>query len=410
MTHSRLSALDGLRGVAALVVVVYHTLQLDAGFRSGIFRYRPHGTVATLFTVTPLRALVDGSLAVWIFFVLSGFVLSRRFWRGDRTAWGRYAIRRSIRLYVPVWGSAVVAVVLLSLRQLLADEGHGVVDLAAVGTTPLRLVTNLGLFGLTDSPVNEVWWSMRWEMWFSALLPVVVGLLVVFGCGPRRRFSWTPALFGVVCIALVALQPAAVKTLHLTPVETRALRYLPIFGVGVALAAYEARIVASRWWHKPSHGWVTLVGALCLLGMRGPLGALRVDGHLEPRLGYGLANLTGLVGATMIVALFLGWRGGISALSKRPIAWLGERSYSLYLVHLPWVTLLAVGFSLDHAPLWFIILAVVSSLVLTAAFYRLVEAPSIRLAARFSTSKRTPPDSGSTPAEAPEPVRAPVPA
>lgn len=383
----RLTALDGLRGVAALVVVVYHTLRLDEGFRHGIFRYQPEGPLSSALTITPLRALVDGTLAVWIFFVLSGYVLSRRFWRGQRTDWGSYAVRRAIRLYVPLWGSAVVAVVLLALRQSLGGVGSGVVDLDAAGTSVGHLVANLGLFGLDSAPINGVWWSMRWEVWFSALLPVILAALVAVGCGPRRRFRHTPLVFGVVCVGLIGLQPSVARYLDLPQIVGKFELYLPMFGVGVALAAYEDTIVRSRWWRYRYRGWSLLFLGLVLLGLRGPLGALRVDGTMSSPLANGLANTFGILGAGTIVALCVGWPTGIRALSTRAVDWVGTRSYSLYLVHLPLLHVLTVWFAMEAAPVWYVCTVVASSLVLAGVFYRFVEAPSIRLAARVTRPK-----------------------
>lgn len=387
----RLTALDGLRGIAALVVVVYHTLRLQDGFRAGIFRYEPDDALSTAMTITPLRSIFDGTVAVWIFFVLSGYVLSRRFWQGRRQSWGRYAVRRAVRLYLPLWGSAVIAVGCLGLRQFFEGATDGVIDLGAVGTSPAKVLTNLGLFGLTDAPVNAVWWSMRWEVWFSALLPLALGVLAVTGCGPRRRFSATPALFGLSCIVAVALQPAFIRAVELPLLLRDAGLYLPMFGVGVALAAFEDRIAGSTWWRRPARGWLVLVVALVLLGMRGPFGALRADGTMTVPFAAGAANASALVGAGMIVALFVGWPAGIRALSSRPVEWVGTRSYSLYLVHLPILHVLTAALAMHSAPVWFIALVVVVSVAASAVFYRLVEAPSIRLAARVSRGRADPP-------------------
>src|SRR5690606_32563307 len=145
-------------------------------------------------------------------------VLSRRFWRGERTNWGRYAVRRAIRLYVPVWGSAVLALVFLALRQDLGGVGKGIVDLDDAGTSVGHVFTNLGFFGIDSARSTGVWWSMRWEFWFSVLLPVVLAALVALGCGPRRRRRHTPLAFGAVCVALIGLQPWVVRSFDVAPI------------------------------------------------------------------------------------------------------------------------------------------------------------------------------------------------
>ncbi len=118
-----------------------------------------------------------------------------------------------------------------------------------------------------------------------------------------------------------------------------------------------------------------------------------------------------VLGAGMLVAVFLGWRRGIRALSTRPLAWVGTRSYSLYLVHLPLLHVCTVAFAMESSPLWYIGLVVAASLVLAAGFYRFVEAPSIRLAARVGRpggAGRHGPPAPSEPAADASPVPAPA--
>ena len=111
MTTKRLPALDGLRGVAALVVVVYHSLLYWSGFRAGMYHFDADDPASWLMTISPLRMFVDGRIAVLAFFVLSGFVLSRGFWRGRSTRWTGYYVRRALRLYPPVFASGALAIV-----------------------------------------------------------------------------------------------------------------------------------------------------------------------------------------------------------------------------------------------------------------------------------------------------------
>ena len=80
-TKSRMHSLDGLRGVAALVVVVHHLLLTLPWFadRVGLGQLGTKGQFTfswhNLFEYTPLHILYGGTEAVVIFFVLSGFVL-----------------------------------------------------------------------------------------------------------------------------------------------------------------------------------------------------------------------------------------------------------------------------------------------------------------------------------------------
>lgn len=97
-----------------------------------------------------------------------------------------------------------------------------------------------------------------------------------------------------------------------------------------------------------------------------------------------------LIGAAAMVVLALAFRPLGALLSKRLVLWVGVRSFSLYLVHEPVVTALAFAFQLTSSPLWFLCLAVMLSLGLTALFYRLIEAPAVVIAHRAGWSKERP--------------------
>ena len=80
MAKNRLPALDGLRGLAALSVVAYHSFLRSPDFSGASATFQTDGAIAWWATLSPLRLLWDGKAAVWLFFVLSGYVLSRRYW------------------------------------------------------------------------------------------------------------------------------------------------------------------------------------------------------------------------------------------------------------------------------------------------------------------------------------------
>ncbi|WP_226360245.1 acyltransferase family protein [Pseudonocardia sp. ICBG1142] len=104
---SRVPALDGLRGVASLVVVVNHCLMTDptlAAVAAGTGRAAP-GTLAWSLAYTPLHLVWAGTEAVLLFF---GFVLTGSATR-DGFGWGSYYAQRLPRLYLPVWAALLVA-------------------------------------------------------------------------------------------------------------------------------------------------------------------------------------------------------------------------------------------------------------------------------------------------------------
>src|SRR5690606_25572931 len=115
----RISSLDGLRGIAALVVLLYHlTLVarpfLETGRTSNAWWW---------ITETPLKLLTAGTEAVLVFFVLSGFVVALPAFRAGFN-WVGMLTGRMLRLYLPVWASLALSVALL---QLVPRTGSHVV-------------------------------------------------------------------------------------------------------------------------------------------------------------------------------------------------------------------------------------------------------------------------------------------
>src|SRR3954470_23660048 len=99
---NRLPSLDGLRGLAALVVVVHHCALTVPALAAQMFG-PDNSSPAWWLAWTPAYLLWAGREAVLVFFVLSGFVLSLpRLSGGKSGRWASYYRKRMVRLYVPV--------------------------------------------------------------------------------------------------------------------------------------------------------------------------------------------------------------------------------------------------------------------------------------------------------------------
>ncbi len=352
---SRISSLDGLRGVAALIVVLHHSLLVSPAMAAAYYGDEVEGVARQVLTYTPLHLVWGGKEAVVVFFVLSGLVLVHAA-RSPRFEWGSYFPSRLLRLYVPVAGAIALAALIMTIPVgegpdspwLDRDPGYPLAD----------MLRDLTLVGGSSGVVSPLW-TLRWEVLFSLLLPIALyGLRLI-----------RPWMLGVLCLGMSVLGAA---------LEVSALRYLPIFGIGVALAGEWDRIErrAERLSRRAGLAvWpVLLATALVLLSSYWMLLPL-----LGRDLAVGVAQGPILLGAALLVVVAACWSPLARLLSWRAIALLGAISFSLYLIHEPIV--IAIAHLTDSARLTLLI-AVPASLVVAWLFWIAVERPAHSLARR----------------------------
>ncbi|WP_404475573.1 acyltransferase family protein [Microbacterium aerolatum] len=363
-SSQRISSLDGVRGWASLVVVIYHCSLIAM----------PHldGVLAAWLTQSPSKLAFAGTEAVLVFFVLSGFVVALPVLR-DGFSWLRYYPTRVLRLYVPVWGSVVLATALIALlpRDPTRMPDGSWMQNAQATTVTWGTFFEEALLLPQSYDINNVLWSLRWELIFSLTLPVFVGLAVLL----RRH-------------ALLAAAAACALTILGRIVDVEALVYLPVFLLGTLMAVRLDDLLA--WLQRPRSRafwpWLTAL-ALALMIASWLARPVAAPGTVFGRTLWGLAG----VGAALVIIAAMGWPLLRSLLEGRVSQWLGRTSYSLYLVHVPVLGTLAYLWGSDR---WALVAAagIPLSLLLAAAFHRFLEAPSHRLARYAGTvaSERLP--------------------
>ena len=341
LQRRRLAGLDGIRGLAALYVVINHVFlrafpgyPVDhAPFWAGWFIY--------------------GRFAVVVFIVLSGFSLalapSRHGWRLDGIS--QFAARRARRILPPYW--AALAFSLAVAWLILPQPGHGVPDAKSIVVNGLLVQNIVG----ARSP-NAAFWSMAVEAQLYLLFPLL--LLVV------RRWS------AIAMVAAVTLVVAAVGILgpHIAKVDTFVIQSPPdlaaLFAVGILSAGIVGASTARRSW---PWAWLALAAAAPVLATIWSQGSVWTLDHLfwvDIALGPAIACvLAGL--ATGHPAPLL------RMLDAKPIRNLGLSSYSLYLTHAPIVAIvyekIVAGRVSQGVPAFVVSLAIV--LPLTIVFARL---------------------------------------
>src|SRR3954465_4404922 len=146
MEPHRFSALDGLRGICALVVVLYHT-----------------------FRLAPANPFAHGYLSVDVFFILSGFVLAYAF--GDRLEAGmgaaNFMLARIRRLGPIIWFSAGFSVLGFFATELLGGPQVPATAVLLAGVQNLFLIPVIAPSGIDAFPLNGPIWSLFAEFWIN---------------------------------------------------------------------------------------------------------------------------------------------------------------------------------------------------------------------------------------------------
>lgn len=343
--------LDGLRGWAALVVVLCHAGEVFwPTWHPGFF---------------PL--LTDGSFSVFIFFVLSGYVLSVGFFRtGERRAVVDLALRRYPRLTVPIFAASCLAMVLMALgwmRNIPASKvagSEGWLPIVYTFTPTVADVLHFSFWrvyvdGSPASSYDAPLWTMPVEMQGSIL---VFAALLVMGRGGVLR--------GVIHVALLAITGWLASP-------------FVAMAAGAAIANFTQRDMHRKLGESkaaPVVSWALLIGAIVFAAVR-------------PK-DFGPVWLT-LCSAGLLYGVLLN-KGFQRALALPISQWLGRVSFSLYLLHVlvlcsftSWAYLaLGRGDKLSSTGAAVLLCATVALCLVAATLFHAVERGGIALGRRFS--------------------------
>lgn len=322
---SKLEQLEGLRGVAAFVVLLGH-LRLTFFVHANDLVSATYGrTVATLF-----EAILDGDFAVWLFWVMSAFVLSLRFF-ASRDEVGRSAmltdatLRRYPRLLLPVIASVLFAWALhqssLMSNQRLADLlGHDYQRwLGSFYSFEPDLVKALKsgiwqtFFAYSKSQTyNAVLWTMEIELYGSFFL---FAYLAIIGSHSKRYLLYLATLFVLFKLSMHWISAFVLGAMICDAFVHRAsiLEFIPVALRGFVL----------RFFHSP------LIVALLTLPIMYLIGLENVGEVLHLALAV---FLTAYIAISQPAGKFF---------SLRIPVFLGKISFGLYLVHLPIICTMA---------------------------------------------------------------------
>ncbi|MCW3014781.1 MAG: hypothetical protein JWO02_1873 [Solirubrobacterales bacterium] len=388
MRDAELEAGDALRAYALMAVVVFHIAAGVLLLDTGTFDFKAaYGTVP--------GSLIGGlQTSVYVFFALSAFLLSRPFVRSalGGTAFPsvrRYARHRVGRIVPAFWTAVLVVLV------AYGAQGSGIGDVLA-----LMGFVQVYHHGQVAVLVGHAW-SLDVEMLFYVLL---VPLAAASGWLIRRHRRGGVAavvLILAVCVLGAALERAGLD--DVTPVSQSPLGSLRSFLPGILLAVLAVRWPAAESWQRLPR-WtspVLLTVGLVLL-WRTPVWA--PEGN-NLRVVVGTLSGGCILGA-VVVRQFRG--GAVWRVLRGPaVAWVGERSYSIFLMHgIVFWALHDVGNGQPStARRLLVALAVALPAILLAAqvLHVLVERPMMLLSRRPRAGDRRPVP-GTDPTAAPAPV------
>lgn len=313
----RFDSIDGLRGLACLMVLLYHSWD---HFGKSLWP-----TVHILsFNLTPARLFDLGYGGVDLFFVLSGFclaypILSRPERKVD---WKRYFINRVRRIIPPYW----FALLLFGSLSLLirSYDIEPFVSQKTIGWPGVRQLT-YSIF-LVSTSFNSSFWTLPLEWRWYFIFPVLVWLWHrVFG---RGVFILTVV---ISAMGIFLLEPSHLERLKF--LVTGLPMFLPLFALGIwgaQLASQSRTNLLGAKLCNYAH-WALLTSIL-LVAVYAPISMNAFDSKMITMrlLTWGPLCFSAVIAATQ-EGLFK------RLMSWRPLVWVGMFSYSLYLTHEPFV-------------------------------------------------------------------------
>lgn len=360
----RYRSLDSVRGLAAIIVVFYHAILTFPGSFEDRLALRTNGfdeKFAWLY-LTPLRILVAGPAAVYLFFVLSGFVLAISLSGGGRETYAKFMLKRIVRIWLPFAGAILISAILAkSLSHLpLKGTSEWMHQTWTSPVGPFKIFVHLAMLG-TDISLDNPMWSLIHEMRISFIFPLI------FLAATKRPLTLTTA-------TLILFASSVFLQIHnnLSPIITSYLTtlcYLPLFVLGIMISLHKK--VVLQFLDKLPIKTRVCCWIFSLIG----LGYSPVVTSVVDRFHDSVLLLINGLAASAIVVLTVTGNRVRHFLEKRHFLWLGKISYSLYLTH---VVIFAVVLRLFAGLPLFLLLPICIgiALVFAAVFQRYVEQPA----------------------------------
>lgn len=369
MTTNKINAAESIRGLACLAVVFSHlSLTFFPQMHSFDLSTAPQYSFFAQLHNSPLAFFYSGTGAVFVFFVLSGYVLSLSSLKKPNTAeqLKKSLVKRYPRLAIPAFLSCIIAYLVCFVP---VDVSH-VSEWGAALANPHPMLTtalyegSIGAFLFGDSSYNWVLWTMQIEL---------LGSLVIYFA------SYFYTKLPIVCAIFLIL---SVTTAYMIS-QTVLLGILSfILGMGLFLYAAELGTTASI--------LLFLIG-LYLCGVHNTSFSYQFFTSFLGEKSYDYLNFIG--GFCIVYAVLKGKRLA-QFFDQHFLVFLGKVSFSIYLIHLavlyalgiPFFNLLHVqlDFSYLNAALWASLFTTIISIALAKPYSHFVDDVAIKVSNRLA--------------------------
>jgi peptidoglycan/LPS O-acetylase OafA/YrhL len=350
--------LDGLRALAVLAVLGYHLLP---------------------------NVFPGGFIGVDIFFVISGFLITtllmKEYARTGRINFHTFWVRRARRLLPALFLVVVAAsaVAFFVRGDILVGLGRQILGAVTFSNNWVEVAAGSNYFDANSPHLFTNLWSLAVEEQFYVVWPFVLTGVLAMGLAVRHSRKAV-----LLALGLAAFSAILMAFLYHTTNQTRVYYGTDthLFGlmIGAALAFWSSSKASGHALRRLSQPFLWLgrkrylqpMGVVALLGIVVFIIAVRDSAAI---IYYGGLAGVCLLSAAALVAI-VSKRGRLQCIfTWRPLEWVGERSYGIYLWH--WPLLVLFGQALPAAvPDWMVsTVTFIVTMACAALSYRYVEAP-----------------------------------
>lgn len=373
MTNGKIKSAESLRGLACLAVVFSHVFLVFFPSFYGQDINKETFDVAYIIFNSPFSFFYSGMGAVFVFFVLSGYILTLSSYKSDSSLKNLRGsiVKRIPRLVIPALSSCILMWILVKIPVNLKNtsEWFSVFPIFNVDNGSILDVLysgTIGTFIFGSTKYNEVLWTMRIEL---------LGSLLIFTLCFLKEKIYKVIVSSIFIIASLLLKPEA-----------------SILGILAFLIGHLIYFVNFRL--SKNSFYIMIITGLYLIGSK--KNSISYAFFFE---GFGdnkgkFNALLVFLGSIIIVFSILRNNLNNPFLDKKSLVYLGKLSFSIYLVHFPIIYiigvpslnfLLSMGVSYSLSGSISIIFTILFSIFIAKSFFVYIDSASIKLSKEINS-------------------------